>query len=67
MEHGYDFVILNSEIPEFVPRSWELHLLNRYTAEIKPKGAVCAVTVVECLCFLFKGWLKFVESVALFS
>lgn len=27
------------------------------------KGAVCAVTVVECLCFLFKGWLKFVESI----
>lgn len=44
---------------------WQLSRV--YTAEIKPKGAVCAVTVVECLCFLFKGWLKFVESVSLFS
>ena len=39
-------------------KSWELHVLNRCTAEIKPKGAVCAVAVVECPDFLFRGWLN---------
>ena len=39
-------------------KSWELHVLNRCTAEIKPKGAVCAVAVVECPGFLFRGWLN---------